>query len=106
MSTVASPTSADRSARASARIPAGSSAAEPRASLTAGTPKSMSPPTPASTASAAALRRLSLVCWTTPGMEATGCGSRDPLLDEERQHQVGRLDAGLGDEAPHGGGAT
>src|ERR1017187_2219409 len=80
MSTVAPPTSADRSARADVRIPAGSSAAEPRASLTAGTPKIMSPPTPASTASAAALRSLSRVCWTTPGMELTGCGSRIPSL--------------------------
>ena len=61
-------------------MPAGSSAAEPGASLTAGMPNRISPPTPASTASTAALRRLSLVCCITPGIEATGCGSPMPSL--------------------------
>src|ERR1700759_5610451 len=80
ISTVWSPTSAARSLIASWTMPAGSSAAEPRPSLTAGIPNRMTPPTPASTASTAALRRLSRVCWTTPGMEPIGCGSVMPSL--------------------------
>src|SRR5215468_1273366 len=80
ISTVASPTSAARSASACWTIPSGSSAAEPRASLTAGMPNSISPPTPAATASAAVLRRLSRVCWATPGMDGTGSGSLIPSL--------------------------
>ena len=43
-------------------------------------PNRISPPTPASAASTAALRRLSLVCWTTPGMDWTGTGSAIPSL--------------------------
>src|SRR5215469_3529136 len=43
-------------------------------------PNRISPPTPASAASTAALRRLSLVCWTTPGMDGTGTGSAIPSL--------------------------
>ena len=80
MMTQASPVSARRSAKASWEMPAGSSAAEPRPSLTAGTPKTISPPTPAAAASAAALPRLSRVCWTTPGIEPIGCGSLMPSL--------------------------
>src|SRR5258708_29056883 len=38
----------------------------------------MRPPTPAATASAAAFRTLSLLCWTTPGINATGCASAMP----------------------------
>ncbi len=80
ISTVSRPTSAARSPRACWTMPAGSSAAEPRASLTAGMPNRTRPPTPASAASAAALRTLSLVCCSTPGIEATGCGSPIPSL--------------------------
>src|SRR5262252_5943165 len=43
-------------------------------------PNRISPPTPASAASTAALRRLSLVCWATPGMDGTGTGSAIPSL--------------------------
>src|SRR6201992_750527 len=80
MSTVWSPTSAARSPMASWTMPPGWAPAEPRPSLTAGMPNRMTPPTPASTASTAALRRLSRVCWTTPGMEPIGCGSVMPSL--------------------------
>ena len=80
MITISSPTSATTSRRATWMMPPGSSAAEPRPSLTAGMPNRIRPPTPASAASAAALRRLSLVCWTTPGMEGTGTGSVIPSL--------------------------
>ncbi len=45
--TSASPTSATSASVATFRMPRGSSAPEPRASRTAGTPKSMMPPTPA-----------------------------------------------------------
>ncbi len=78
MTTSASPTSAFTSRIASCRIPSGSVPAEPTASFSRGTPKSMMPPTPASAASAAALRRVSRVCWTTPGIEEIGTGSVRP----------------------------
>src|SRR5260370_41843446 len=78
MSTVSWPTSAARSRKPRWTMPSGSSADEPRPSLAAGMPNRISPPTPAATASAAALRRLSLVCCTTPGIDATGCGSAMP----------------------------
>src|SRR6185312_13592585 len=80
MTTRSSPTSALMSARATWEMPSGSSAALPRPSLSAGTPNTMMPPTPASAASAAALRRLSRVCCSTPGIELTGCGSAMPSL--------------------------
>ncbi len=51
ISTVASPTSDARSRSAFCTMPAGSSAPEPRPSLTAGMPKRISPPTPAYAAS-------------------------------------------------------
>ena len=47
ISTVLSPSSARRSARATLRMPSGSVAPEPTASRSAGTPNSMMPPTPA-----------------------------------------------------------
>ena len=40
----------------------------------------MIPPTPASTAAAAAFRSDSLVCWSTPGIELIGWGSARPSL--------------------------
>src|SRR5580692_3776294 len=80
VTTRSSPTSALMSESASCEMPSGSSAALPRLSLSAGTPNTMMPPTPASAASAAALRRLSLVCCTTPGIDPIGCGSMMPSL--------------------------
>ena len=49
-----------------------------------GTPNSISPPTPAATASAAARRSESRVCCTTPGIEAMARGSVDAVGDEHR----------------------
>ncbi len=66
------------SRRATLSTPSGSTPAVPVASRRAGTPKSMSPPTPAVTASTAALRRESRVCCTTPGIDAIGVGSVAP----------------------------
>ena len=40
----------------------------------------MIPPNPAATAAAAALRSESRECWTTPGMDGIGTGSRAPSL--------------------------
>ena len=80
ITTVASPTSATTSRMATLRMPAGSMPPEPVASRSAGTPKSMMPPTPAWTASAAALRSESRECWTTPGREPIGRGSVSPSL--------------------------
>ena len=73
---------------------------EPRASLRSGTPKSMTPARPASAASTAALRSVSRVCCTTPGMELIGRGSRSPSANEHGQDQLARLEAGLGNHGP------
>src|SRR6478735_2986419 len=78
ISTTRSPTSSARSARASWTIPFGSKAWLPTASLVAGTPNSMIAPTPRSASSWTSLRRLSRVCWTTPGSEWIGCGCSMP----------------------------
>src|SRR5690349_8273977 len=80
MTTVASPTSERTSRSATLSTPSGSTPALPVESCRAGTPNSISPPTPAATASAAALRSESRVCWTTPGIDETGTGSLAPSL--------------------------
>ena len=91
MTTRLSPVSALMSAIATWEIPSGSSAALPRSSLAAGTPNTMMPPTPAPAASAAAFRRLSLVCCTTPGIEPIGTGSVMPsLMNTGRTSSAGR----------------
>ncbi len=41
-------------------------------------PNSITPPSPAAAASAAAFRSESRVCWTTPGIDEIGCGSEAP----------------------------
>ena len=66
-------------------------APEPTASFCSGTPKSMMPPTPRAAASAAALRRVSRVCWTTPGIAQIGRLGR-ALPDEHRQHELGGVE--------------
>ena len=53
-------------------------AGAPRILAPRGTPKIISPPTPASTASTAALTRDSQQCWTTPGIDAIGVASAMP----------------------------
>ena len=78
MTTVASPTSATTSRIATLSTPSSSVAPVPVASLVSGTPNSISPPTPACTASAAALRSESRECCTTPGIDAIGAGSASP----------------------------
>ncbi len=70
-----SPTSATTSVIATLRIPWGSIAPEPRASFSAGSPNSITPPSPASTASLAAFFSESRVCCTTPGMLEISRGS-------------------------------
>ncbi len=74
----ASPTSATQSAIATFKIPSGSTAPVPRASLCSGTPNSMTPPSPSAAASETAFRSESRVCCTTPGMLVIGVGSVAP----------------------------
>ena len=76
--------------------------AEPIGSLRAGTPKTINPPSPASATCTATLRRESRVCCTTPGIEPIGAGSLRPSRDEHGQHEVGRVQPGLGHQAPQG----
>ncbi len=78
ITTVASPTSLTTSRMATLRMPSGSTPAEPCGSCAAGTPKSIRPPTPASTASTAALRSDSRECCMTPGIDLIGRGSVSP----------------------------
>ncbi len=80
MTMSSSPTSSRTARRATWRIPSGSVPAVPRASFfpSSGTPKSMIPETPAATASTAAFRRVSRVCWCTPGMAETATGASMP----------------------------
>ena len=63
---------------ATLRIPSGSRPPLPVASLVVGMPNSISPPTPASTASTAAFRNEARECCTTPGMLEIGRGSSSP----------------------------
>ena len=60
---------------ATLRMPCGSIAPEPIASFSAGSPNSITPPRPASTASVAAFFSESRVCCTTPGMVEISRGS-------------------------------
>ena len=55
-----------------------------------GTPNSITPPIPAAAASTAALRRLSRLCWTTPGIEeiARGKGVEIHLEKVEEIRQI------------------
>ena len=96
ISTVSPPTSEARSASATLRMPAGSDAADPTASRSAGMPNTISPPTPASTASTAAALSVSLVCCTTPGHRRDRRRRVQALFDEHRQHQIGGMQPGLG----------
>ena len=61
---------------------------------------------PASAASATARRRLSSECCTTPGIDAIGVRLARALAHEQRQDQLGRVHAGLGDEPAHRRGAA
>jgi hypothetical protein len=59
--------------------------------LGCGDVNTMMPPTTAPAASAAAFRRLSLVCCTTPGIEPIGTGSVMPsLMNTGRTSSAGR----------------
>ena len=60
------------------RTPSSARACEPRASLCSGTPNNITPASPAATASVAAFRSDSGLCWTTPGIELIGRGSPSP----------------------------
>ncbi len=78
MTRQSSPTSSRTARTASVRMPCGSTAPLPRASLVAGIPKSITPASPDRAASTAVLRSVSSVCWTTPGIEPIGRGSARP----------------------------
>ena len=80
MMTRSSPTASRTRATATLRMPSGSSAPEPTASLVVGTPKIMNPPTPAATQARASSTSESRVCWTTPGMLEIGTGAVAPSL--------------------------
>ena len=90
MMTRSSPTSARTSRMALFRTPSGSSEAVPSASRTAGMPNSMMPPTPSSTASAAARFRESVVCCTHAGHGGDGVRLGEAFADEGREDQFGR----------------
>ena len=78
MSTRSSPTSSRSERNATCTTPSGASAPEPVASFAAGTPKSTTAGIPRSASARTSLRRLSWVCWSTPGIDATGSGASIP----------------------------
>src|SRR6478736_8004133 len=78
MTTRSSPTASRTARSATLRMPSGSTAPEPVASLCWGTPKSMIPPNPAATQRWAISTTLSRVWCSTPGMLAIGRGSVMP----------------------------
>ena len=80
ISTSASPTSSRRLRNATCTTPSRASACDPRASFVAGTPNSMIAGSPRSASARTSLRRLSWVCWTTPGIDGTGSGASIPSL--------------------------
>ena len=78
MSTRSSPTSSRSERNAICTTPSGASAPDPVASFTAGTPKSTTAGIPRSASARTSLRRLSWVCWSTPGIDTTGSGASIP----------------------------
>ena len=80
ISTTSSPTSSRSERSATCTTPSGESAPEPTASLTEGTPNSTTAGTPRSARARTSFRRLSWVCCTTPGIEATGSGASIPCF--------------------------
>ena len=72
-------------------MPSGSSAPEPTASRTAGTPNSISPPTPASTASTAACTQRVAGVLHDARHRRDRLRRGDALAHEHRQHQLGRV---------------
>ena len=64
-----------------------------------------SPPgTPRSASARTSLRRLSWVCWTTPGIDTTGSGASMPSFTNSGATRSSTDEAGLGDEAAQRGG--
>ena len=100
MRTSSSPTASRTARSATCTTPSGSQAPLPCASLRAGTPKRISPGTPSETRRLASTTSESSVCCTSPGMDAIGTGSVDPLPHEERGDQVVRPEPGLGHQPP------
>ena len=87
-------------------MPSGFHASEPSASLCAGTPKRITPGTPASARTRTSLRRRSRVCWTTPGSEAIGWGESMPSRTNSGATEIVDRQVRLGDEAAQGGAAS
>ncbi len=108
ITTSSSPTSARTSRMATWRIPSGSVPAVPRASFldSSGTPNSMIPETPASTASTAAFRRSVAAVLDDAGHGLNRHGLADTLPHEGGQDQVRRMQPRLRDHPPHHGRGT
>ena len=87
-------------------MPCGSTAPVPVASLVVGRPNSITPPSPASTASLATFFKVSRVCWNTPGMLEISRGSvASSATNSGSTSWLGRT-ARLGDETAQRGRTT
>ena len=100
MTTRSSPTSALMSAMASCEMPSGSSAALPRASLSAGTPNTMMPPTPGLGRLGGRLAQAVARVLHDAGHRADRPRIGDALLDEHGKHELGRAQRRLGHHGP------
>ena len=74
------------------------------ASLRAGTPKRTTAGTPERASRSASLTSDSVVCCTTPGREAMGCGSSMPSRTNRGAIRSDGVNAGLGDQVPAAAG--
>ena len=88
---------------ARARMPVGSVAQPPSASRRAGMPKSITAPTPASAAARTASGRGGFAVLDHPGHQRQWPRLGQPVRDEQRLDEVGRVQPGLGDEATQPG---
>ena len=89
------PTASARRVRATLRMPPGHRRRSHAHPWPRGHTEDHQAPRPAATARSASATSESRVCWTTPGIDEIGTGSAMPS-HEDREHQIRRVQPGLG----------